>query len=74
MRQVYGGRNIAEVCREVGISEQTYHRWKKKYDGMGTSELRRLNQLEDESASPRRLVSDLSLDKHLLQEVLSKKV
>ena len=74
LRQVEGGRKIAEVCREMGVSEQTYHRWKKKYAGMGTSELRRLKQLEDENASLRRLVSDLSLDKHMLQEVLSKKV
>ena len=47
LRQVEGGRKIAEVCRELGVSEQTYHRWKKKYAGMGVSELRRLKQLAE---------------------------
>ena len=74
LRQVEGGRKIAEVCREMGVSEQTYHRWRKKYAGMGVSELRRLKQLEDENASLKKLVADLSLDKHMLQEVLSKKL
>ena len=74
LRQVDGGRKIAEVCREMGVSEQTYHRWRKKYAGMGVSELRRLKQLEDENASLKKLVADLSLDKHMLQEVLSKKL
>lgn len=74
LRHVEGGRKIAEVCREMGVSEQTYHRWRKKYAGMGVSELRRLKQLEDENASLKRLVADLSLDKHMLQEVLSKKL
>ena len=51
LRQVEGGRKIAEVCRELGVSEQTYHRWKKKYAGMGVSELRRLKQLEEEPSA-----------------------
>jgi len=72
LRQVEGGRKIAEVCREMGVSEQTYHRWKKQYEGMGVSELRRLKQLEDENASLRKLVADLSLDKHILQEIVTK--
>ena len=74
LRQVDGGRKIAEVCREMGVAEQTYHRWKSKYADMGLSEIRRLKQLEEENSSLRRLVSDLSLDKHMLQEVLSKKL
>lgn len=74
LRQVEGGRKIAEVCREVGVSEQTYHRWKRQYAGMGISELRRLKQLEDENTSLRKLVADLSLDKHILQEIVSKKL
>lgn len=74
LRQVEGGRKIAEVCREMGVSEQTYHRWKKQYAGMGVSELRRLKQLEDENASLRKLVADLSLDKHILQEIVTKKL
>ncbi len=74
LRQVEGGRRIAEVCRELGVSEQTYHRWKGKYAGMGISELRRLKQLDEENASLKKLVADLSLDKHMLQEVISKKL
>ncbi len=58
----------------MGVSEQTYHRWKRQYAGMGVSELRRLKQLEDENASLRKLVADLSLDKHILQEIVSKKL
>ena len=72
LREVQGGRKIAEVCRELGVSEQTYHRWKRKYAGMGVTELRRLKQLEDENASLRKLVADLSLDKRILQEIVSK--
>ena len=74
LREVQGGRKIAEVCRELGVTEQTYHRWKRKYAGMGVTELRRLKQLEDENASLRKLVADLSLDKHILQEIVSKKL
>ena len=74
LRHVEGGRRIAEVCRELGVSEQTYHRWKGKYAGMGISELRRLKQLDEENASLKKLVADLSLDKHMLQEVISKKL
>ena len=74
LREVQGGRKIAEVCRELGVTEQTYHRWKRKYAGMGVTELRRLKQLEDENASLRKLVADLSLDQHILQEIVSKKL
>ncbi len=74
LRQVEGGQRIAEVCRELGVSEQTYHRWKGKYAGMGISELRRLKQLDEENTSLKKLVADLSLDKHMLQEVITKKL
>lgn len=74
LRQVEGGRKITEACREFGVSEQTYHRWKRQYAGMGVSELRRLKKLEEENASLRRVVADLSLDKHILQEIVSKKL
>ena len=73
LRQVEGGRRIAEVCRELGVSEQTYHRWKGKYAGLGISELRRLKQLDEENASLKKLVADLSLDKHMLQEVIARR-
>jgi putative transposase len=57
----------------MGISEQTFYRWKKKYAGLGTGEVRRLKQLEDENKRLKRLVADLTLDKQMLQDVLTKK-
>jgi putative transposase len=73
LRQAETGTRVAEVCRKMGISEQTYFRWKKKYGGLGVSELRRLRQLEEENRQLKRLVADLTLDKQMLQDVLSKK-
>ena len=68
------GAKVPEVCRKLGVSEQTLYRWKHQYAGLGVSELRELRQLREENARLKRLVADLSLDKHILQEVLSKKV
>ena len=73
LRQVEGGTPVLDVCRKLGITEQTFYRWKKKYAGMGVAEVRRLRQLEDENRRLKSLVADLTLDKHILQEVLSKK-
>jgi putative transposase len=64
---------VAEVCRKRGISEQTFYRWKRKFAGMGVAELRRLRQREEENRKLKPLVADLTLDKHMLQEVLRKK-
>ena len=74
MKQAETGTPVAEVIRRMGISEQTFYRWKKLYGGLDVCELRRLKQLEDENRQLKRLVADLSLDKHILQDVLSKKV
>lgn len=74
LRQVEGGKKATEVCREIGISEPTFYNWKKKYAGLGVTELRRLKQLEEENGKLKRLVADLSLDKHILQEILAKKI
>ena len=73
LRQVESGTPVAEIIRKMGISEVTFYRWKKKFVGMGVSELRRLKQLEDENRRLKRLVADLTLDKQMLQDVLSKK-
>lgn len=62
------------VCRKMGVSEMTFYAWKKKYGGMGIFELRRLRQLEEENRKLKQLVADLSLDKVMLQDVLSKKL
>ena len=64
---------MTEMSRKLGISEQSIYLWKKKYAGMGVSELRMMKALEDENRRLKRLVADLSLDKHMLQDVLSKK-
>jgi len=74
IRQAESGTPVGEVCRKIGVSEQTFYRWKRKYMGMGVAELRRIRQLEEENRKLKKIVADLSLDKHMLQEVLSKKV
>ncbi len=74
LRQADTGTTVTEVCRKMGISEATYYNWKRKYGGLGTSELRRLRELEAENQQLKRLVADLSLDKHMLQEVIQKKL
>ena len=72
LRQTESGTTVAEVCREVGISEQTFYVWKRKYAELGLSELRELRQLRKENTNLKRLVADLSLDRHMLQEVVRK--
>ena len=74
LRQAEAGTPVLEICRKLGISQQTFYRWKKKFAGMGVAELRRLRQLEDENKQLKQLVADLSLDKHMLQEVIRKKL
>ena len=66
------GVSVEEVCRMMGISDATFYKWKQKYAGLGPSELKRLTQLEEENSKLKRLVADLSLDKAMLQDVLSK--
>ncbi len=73
VRQAEAGTPIAEIVRHLGVSQQTFFRWKKQYIGMGVSEIRRLRQLEEENKKLKQLVADLSLDKQMLQDVLSKK-
>ena len=74
LRQAESGTPVKEVIRKMGITEQTFYRWKKKYSGMLPSDLKRLKQLEAENKKLKEMVADLSLDKHMLQEVLSKKL
>jgi putative transposase len=72
LRQAESGTAVAEICRKLGVSEPTFYRRKKQFAGMGTVEIRRLKQLEEENAKLKRLVADLSLDKTMLQDVLRK--
>mgnify|MGYP002628351094 FL=1 len=74
LRQAESGTPVVEVTRKMGISEQTFYRWKKKFAGMGVAEVRRLKQLEEENKKLKQLVADLSLDKKMLQDVVQGKV
>ena len=74
MRQAESGTAVSEICRKMGIAEQTFYRWKKKYGGMGVADVRKLRILEEENRKLKQLVTDLSLDKHILQDVLAKKL
>ena len=74
LRQAESGISVEEITRKMGVTQATFYRWKKKFAGMGIAELRRLKQLEEENKKLKRLVADLSLDKAMLQDVLSKKV
>ncbi len=74
LKQAETGTRVSEVCRKMGVAEATFYNWKKKYSGLGISELRRLKQLEEENRQLKKLVADLSLDKHMLQDVIAKKL
>jgi putative transposase len=74
LKQAEDGTAISEVCRKAGISDATFYNWRKKYAGLLPSEMRRLRQLEEENGKLKRIVADLSLDKAMLQDVLSKKL
>jgi putative transposase len=73
LKQAEVGVPVAELIRKVGISEQTFYRWKKQYAGLEVDQVRELKQLQEENARLKRLVADLTLDKTMLQDVLSKK-
>ena len=74
LRQAEGGTPVADVCRQMGVSEASFYVWKKKYGKLGLTEIRELRQLRDENARLKGLVADLTLDKHILGEVIAKKL
>ena len=74
LRQAEVDVPVAELIRKVGISEQTFYRWKKQYTGLEVDQVRQLKQLQEENARLKRLVADLTLDKVMLQDVLGKKL
>jgi putative transposase len=74
LKQGADGVPVADLCRKVGISQATYFNWKKRYDGLLPTEMRRLKQLEDENGKLRKVVADLSLDKEMLQDALRRKL
>ena len=72
LRQAESGTPMKEVCRQLGVSEATFYVWRRKYGELGVSELRRLRQLEEENSRLKRVVADLTLDKHILMETIRK--
>ena len=74
LKQAETGIKVEEVCRKMGVCEATFYNWKKKYGGLGVSELRKLKQLEEENFKLKQIVADLTLDKHMLQDVIKKKL
>jgi putative transposase len=74
LRQAESGTPVADVCRQLGVSEASFYVWKKKYGKLGLTELKELRQLRDENARLKRVVADLTLDKHILGEVVRKKL
>jgi len=73
LRQADTGTPVGDVGRQVGVGEAIFYQWKKKFAHLGVNEVRRVRQLEDENARLKRLVADLTLDKHMLAEALRKK-
>ena len=73
LRQADSGTPIGDVCRQLGVSEASFYHWRKKFGNLGVSGLREMRQLREENARLKRLVADLTLDKHILGEVIRKK-
>jgi putative transposase len=72
LKEADAGIAVTQICRKYGISDATYYKWKAKYGGMGTSEVKRLKQLEDENRRLKHIVADLTLDNQALKAVISK--
>ena len=72
VKKVESGNNVAEICRQYGISEATIHRWRKKYGGLDISEVKRMKQLEAENTQLKKIVAQQAMDINALQELLSK--
>lgn len=74
LKEAEGGRTVRDVCREQGISEATYYKWKAKYGGMQTSDIKRLKELEDENRRLKQLYADVSLQNRALKDIIAKKL
>ncbi len=74
LKEVEGGRKVADVCREHGVSQATYYSWKSKYGGMEASDIRRLKELEEENQKLKRMFANLSLENEALKDVIAKKL
>lgn len=74
LKQVEGGRTVKDVCREHGISENTYYNWKSKYGGMEVSDIRRMKELIEENRQLKQMYADLSLENRVLKDAIEKKL
>ena len=74
VKQLEMGISVKEIARKYGVCENTVYRWRRKYDGLSASELKRLKELERENSQLKKLVAELSLDKQILQDVLQRKL
>ena len=71
LKQVEGGRQVKDVCRELGISEATYYVWKSKYGGMEASDVQRLRDVEAEHAKLKRMYAELAMENHALKDLIA---
>lgn len=74
LKEVEGGRNVRDVCREHGVSETTYYKWKSKYGGMEVSDIRRLKELEEENRKLKQMYAEVSLENRALKDIIEKKL
>ena len=74
LKELEGGRQVKEICREYGISDATYYNWKAKYGGMDASDIRKLKELEDENRRLKQMYANLSLEHEALKDVVTKKL
>jgi putative transposase len=74
LKEVEAGRQVKEVCREYSISDQTYYNWKSKYGGMEASDVRRLQELEEENNRLKHMYADISLENRALKDIITKKL
>jgi len=74
LKEVEGGRQVKDVCREYGVSDATYYNWKSKYGGMEASDIRRLKEMEDENRRLKQMFADLSLKHEALKDIVEKKL
>lgn len=73
LKEYEGGKSAEQICRDSGISKQTFYKWKNQYSGLEVSELRRMRELEDENLRLKKMYADLSLDHSILKDVITKK-
>ena len=74
LRESEAGKKVVDICREYGISDVTFYKWRSKYGGMDVSDAKRLKQLEEENRRLKKLLADTMLDKQILQDIVEKKL